>query len=58
MSMHTTAQIVLMKEQPRDLGLGVATEAAMLFFYLPMILFGAMFGANANSRVRHPDDPR
>ena len=56
--MHTTAQIVLMKEQPRDLGLGVATEAAMLFFYLPMILFGAMFGANANSRVRHPDDPR
>jgi len=30
----------------------------MLFFYLPMIIFGAMFGANANSRIRHADDPQ
>jgi hypothetical protein len=31
----------------------------MLFFYLPMIIFGAMFGANSNGRVtriEHPDD--
>jgi hypothetical protein len=30
----------------------------MLFFYLPMILFGAMFESKANGRVRHPDDPQ
>lgn len=31
----------------------------MLFFYLPMILFGAMFGGNSDARatsVTHPDD--
>jgi hypothetical protein len=32
-------------------GLDVATEVAMLFFYLPMIIFGAMFEANADKRV-------
>lgn len=31
----------------------------MLFFYLPMILFGAMFDNNSNARatrVTHPED--
>jgi hypothetical protein len=30
----------------------------MLSFYLPMIIFGAMFEANANRRVGHPRDPQ
>jgi hypothetical protein len=29
----------------------VVTEVATLFFYLPMIIFGAMFETKANSRV-------
>jgi hypothetical protein len=32
----------------------------MLFFYLPMILFGAMFDKNSSGRetgVTHPDAP-
>lgn len=32
-------------------GLDVATEVAMLFFYLPMIIFGAMFETKANRRA-------
>jgi hypothetical protein len=37
----------------------LAKEIAMLFFYLPMIIMGAMFGTNSAGRVTriaHPDD--
>jgi hypothetical protein len=39
------------EEQAREPGLDVATEVAMLFLYLPMIIFGAMFETKADKRV-------
>jgi hypothetical protein len=42
-------------------GVDLAEEISMLFFYLPMIIIGAMFGVDSNGRVAripHPDDAR
>jgi hypothetical protein len=35
-------QLLLIREQPRETTLLVAMEVAMLFFYLPIIIFDAM----------------
>jgi hypothetical protein len=42
-------------------GVDLAKEIAMLLFYLPIIIIGAMFGVDSHRRVAripHPDDAR
>jgi hypothetical protein len=46
-------QLLLIWEQPRETTLLVAKEVAMLFFYLPIIIFDAML---PNSK-RKPEKP-
>jgi hypothetical protein len=56
---RSTTQILFLAEHRRETKGYLAKEIVMLLFYLPMILFGAMFDNNSNdraTRATHPDD--